>query len=295
MDISSTTSSVSTSQSTTNTTTTTSSKTSDSENSFKSEMNKVSDESKTAEKDTVTTGENTAKNTDESVNNSNQEAKETTQSGKTTTVVLDKDSELQNFANGNFALSGEIDFNNFQTTADGIIQNNALNVQDVLLNANKQLADIAVMTEVPSKVDYTKVQMSYDDAAFFADLVQDTDKTLQTVVTDIQNNTVSEKVAQHVKVSATLMTALSEAVKNNQPFRIDFDKDISVIIKVERDGSLSAKFIPGDRAVEQYLRHNISMLQQRFDEQELSYKELTYTRQQRNRQQQERRNNKEND
>lgn len=50
------------------------------------------------------------------------------------------------------------------------------------------------------------------------------------------------------------MDKLSESMKTNQPFRIDFDKDVSVIIKVNKDGSLAANFIPGDKAVEQYLK-----------------------------------------
>ena len=78
-------------------------------------------------------------------------------------------------------------------------------------------------------------------------------------------------------------------MKTNQPFRIDFDKDVSVIIKVNKDGSLAANFIPGDKAVEQYLRNNIASLRQRFDDQNLPYSELSYSNQ--NRQQQERRRN----
>ena len=152
---------------------------------------------------------------------------------------------------------------------------------------------MAEANSVPAKVDYNTVQMDYNDAKFFADLVQNSDKTLQNVVADLQGGveqTVQE-ASKNVKVSATLLNALSEAVKNNQSFRIDFDKDISVIIKVDKDGVLSAKFIPGDKAVEEYLKQNLSVLRQRFDDQELSYKDLSYSRQQ---QRQNRRNNKEN-
>lgn len=162
-----------------------------------------------------------------------------------------------------------------------------------LLDANRQLASITRETNIPTKVDYTTVQMDTDDAKFFSDLVKDTDATLQNVVNELQKGAEPEVQAasKNVKVSATLMNALSEATKTNQPFRIDFDNDISIIIKVDKDGSLSAKFIPGDKAVEQYLKQNISTLQQRFDEQELSYKELSYSNQQQRRNKQ---NNKEN-
>lgn len=66
-------------------------------------------------------------------------------------------------------------------------------------------------------------------------------------------------------------------MKNNQAFRIDFDKDVSVIIKVNKDGSIMANFIPGDKAVEQYLKNNIAFLRQRFDEQNLEYSQLSYS------------------
>ena len=290
MDISSTTSSVSTSQNTT--TATTSTKTTDSETSFKTEMDKVSDETKATEQNTSSAkGEEPSGNTKTTEDSTGKKP----QTQQTATLVQDKNMDFQDLSKNGYILAGEVGFNEFQQNIGDIVQNNTINVQDVLLSANKQLEDIAIKAEVPSKVDYTNIEMTYEDASFFADLVQNTDKTLQNVVTELQNNTVTEKVAQHVKVSATLMTALSEAVKNNQPFRIDFDKDISVIIRVDREGSLSATFIPGDRAVEQYLKQNISLLQQRFDDQELAYNELTYTKQQRNRQQQERRNNKENE
>ena len=90
------------------------------------------------------------------------------------------------------------------------------------------------------------------------------------------------------------MEKLADSLRTNQPFRIDFDKDVSVIIKVNKDGSLSANFIPGDKAVEQYLRNNISYLRQRFDEENLSYSELNYSNsREQNRQKQKKENDNE--
>jgi hypothetical protein len=102
----------------------------------------------------------------------------------------------------------------------------------------------------------------------------------------------SQNVQRNVQVSSILMDKLNESLKTNRPFRIDFDKDISVIIKVNRDGSLAANFIPGDKAVEQYLRNNIASLRQRFDEENLPYSELSYSNSRQNQQQ---RRKKEND
>lgn len=180
-----------------------------------------------------------------------------------------------------------------------------------LIIANQQLADIALMTETKIskakitdikkdndsiKVDYSSVKMDKEDAIFFTDLIQDTEKTLQTVVNDLQSEA-EQKVQQaskNVRVSSTLLNALSEAVKTNQPMRIEFDKDVSIIIKIDKDGALNAKFIPGDKAVEEYLKQNILSLKQRFDEQEINYRDLSYSNRQKQNQEN-RKNKKEND
>ena len=187
-------------------------------------------------------------------------------------------------------------------------QTQKINTVETLINANKQLADIALLTEAKvvntpktekesAKVDYTTIKMSSDDAVFFADLIQDTEKTLQNVMSDLQSE-VEQKVqetSKNVKISATLMNAISEAAKTNQPMRIDFDKDVSIIIKIDKDGAINAKFIPGDKAVEEYLKQNIASLRQRFDEQELNYRDLSYSNRQKHNQENNRRNNKEKD
>ena len=137
--------------------------------------------------------------------------------------------------------------------------------------------------------------MSDSDANFFANLVQNTDMSMKSIASQISDAMVnnSENVQKNVQVSSVLMDKLSESMKTNQPFRIDFDKDVSVIIKVNKDGSLAANFIPGDKAVEQYLKNNISFLKQRFDDQNLPYSELSYSNS-RQQQQERRKNNKEN-
>ena len=83
-------------------------------------------------------------------------------------------------------------------------------------------------------------------------------------------------------------------MKTNKAFRIDFDKDISVVMRVDKDGNLNANFIPGDKAVEAYLRNNISYLKQRFEEQNISYGELTYSKHKRQDQDEEKQDKKEN-
>lgn len=171
----------------------------------------------------------------------------------------------------------------------------AYNNIQALLNANEELTSITEDLNISLKIDYTTLEMGENDAKFFYELTQNTDKTLQNVVDTINMGTDTDiqEVQKNIQISKTLMETISEATKTNQPFRINFDKDISVIIKIDKDGSVSAKFIPGDKAVEEYLKQNISTLRQSFDNQELPYKELSYSKQQ-EKQQQRKKNNKEN-
>ena len=93
------------------------------------------------------------------------------------------------------------------------------------------------------------------------------------------------------EVSKTLLNALKESRENNKAFRVDFDKDLSVILKVNKDGQISAEFLPGDKAVEQYLKANIPLLKQQFDDEGLSYENLSY-RQHKKENEEEKRNNR---
>ncbi len=182
---------------------------------------------------------------------------------------------------------GEVDFTDFKyhNESQHLL---SMNIQD-LLNTK----DLMATVNSAEPFDYDVINMSDNDANFFANLVQNTDMSMKSISAQI-NDAVNKQsgVQQSVQVSSVLMEKLAESMKTNQPFRIDFDKDVSVIIKVNKDGSLSANFIPGDKAVEQYLRNNIDSLKQRFDEENLSYSELTYSNSREGKQQ---RRKKEND
>ena len=164
-----------------------------------------------------------------------------------------------------------------------------LNTSDMISFAN---ADYSTLK---ASIDYQTMTMDDNDALFFTDLVKNTDMSMQSIASQFQqmseaNVQAAEKTA---KVSATMMNMLSESLKTNQPFRIDFDKDISVILKVNKDGSIMANFIPGDKAVEEYLKNNIGFLRQRFDDQNLSYSQLSYSKH-KQQQEQQSKNKKEN-
>ena len=187
----------------------------------------------------------------------------------------------------NEMLSGAINFTDFKYNNEG--QNLlSMNIQN-LLNTKDLMSTVNSATTI----DYDVINMSDDDANFFANLVQNTDMSMKDIATQVAESN-NAQTTKSVQVSSVLMEKLADSLRTNQPFRIDFDKDVSVIIKVNKDGSLSTNFIPGDKAVEQYLRNNISYLRQRFDEENLSYSELNYSNsREQNRQKQKKENDNE--
>lgn len=254
-----------------------------SEKSFEDEMKTASNTEKTEEAKDSKESEKSSKDDKKvsekektSQKDSNKEANKLAEELKTPDDIVPDD-----------VYSGGINFTDFKyhNESQSLLTQN---IQDLLNTKNLMSTVNSAQT-----VDYDAINMSDSDATFFANLVQNTDMSMQSIASQIQTQMAdgNQNIQQNVKVSSVLMEKLSESMKTNQPFRIDFDKDVSVIIKVNKDGSIAANFIPGDKAVEQYLRNNISFLRQRFDEQNLSYSQLSYSNSRQ--QQQQRRQSKE--
>ncbi len=273
--------------------------------SFESEM-------KASQKEEVETSDNieNAENSEKTEENSKTEKKETKKEDKVSDKVS-KEKEADNTQ----TLKGEVSASNQQNQNGEQNQNqqnqnaySALSDQvQAYMNANggnfnfTNVNPMGATTRgqisgMKTSVDYTSIQMSDTDAKFFADLVSKTDMSMGSIASEFQKalqqgNT--KAVQSTAKATAALIEALKESSQTNQPFRIDFDKDVSVILQVDRSGKINANFIPGDKAVENYLRNNIDFLRQRFDEENIAYGDLNYSQSRRQRDEQERRNNKE--
>ena len=132
----------------------------------------------------------------------------------------------------------------------------------------------AEIANVSPSVDYSSIKMSDNDAKFFSDLVNKTDMSAKSVAAEFQkvlNGGNVQQAQSTAKATAALIANLQESAKTHQPFRIDFDKDVSVILQVDKEGKINANFIPGDKAVEAYLRNNIDFLKQRFNKENIAY------------------------
>ena len=150
-----------------------------------------------------------------------------------------------------------------------------------------------ISTDLMMELD--SLNISQDDALFFNELVKNPQFSLSATQGELINLgelTSSNDIQAYksMSVSRSLFNLISKAQEIQKPVRLDFDNNVTVIMKVDKEGKITAEFIPGDKAVEAYLRNNIPYLKQRFEEQNLVYNDLYYR--QNSRQQQQQRNNK---
>ena len=77
-------------------------------------------------------------------------------------------------------------------------------------------------------------------------------------------------------LSEKFVALLRDSIINKKVFRIDFDNQISVIIRIDTEGKLSAEFLTNDDVIETYLKNNLHVLKERFNEINVKYDEITY-------------------
>ena len=122
------------------------------------------------------------------------------------------------------------------------------------------------------KIDTQKIENQ--DAVFFLNIAQQGES-----INIHMNDEISVIDASNYKtmeVSKTLGDILLKAQENNKSLRLDFDNQVTVILKVASDGKIDASFIPQNKEVEKYLKNNIDYLKVRFDEQSIGYSNISY-------------------
>lgn len=257
------------------------SKKANSDSSFKDEMSKVSE----AKKD-----DNKEEKTDKVTSDKTVSEKDKAQDDNVTNPK-DKDA-LQGQVSVNKEVEG-IDYSNFGSVAlnnanrmlANDIQrmvNNTVNISQIDSNrATKSVQSVRGNIFSFGNLGDSKISMTESDAEFFINLTQNDNVSAQKVVAQAQSMLNSgadvSEVKQNVKISEALLNAINTAKETNQPLRIDFDKNMSVILRINKEGAIAANFIPGDKAVEQYLRNNIENLKATFREEDLPYTDLSYS------------------
>lgn len=216
-----------------------------------------------AEKQSSVSNKNSAEHAEETKKNKDSDFKKLLEPQDTDKISV----EQQNAQNMNMQMNGEQINQNY-------VNKFGFDIGDSLKNKYSSL------------FNYDTVKISKEDARFFADLVENKQFAIQNNGGKTDLIKFSDEVGPTYKTQQTskvLIDLVNKAYEDGKPVRIDFDSNVSVILKVDKKGKVSAEFIPGDKAVEEYLRNNIRFLKQRLDEQNISYNDILY-RQSRNNQ-----------
>ena len=157
------------------------------------------------------------------------------------------------------------------TMAENIAIANKMNLESEKTIAKEdgiKKIDTTTGMTIENVVIYNSIIMNQADVEVFVNLVKNGEVDM--------NNLAPESASKSIQISKTLADLLAKSMENNQPVRIDFDNDISVIIRISRNGKISADFLPSSQVAEAYLKENLPLLKQRFDENNIEYEELNH-------------------
>ena len=139
-------------------------------------------------------------------------------------------------------------------------------------NINDMFLDLDFGSEFTINADKIGIQ----DAVFFVNLLNQENLINYSVDGDSIQLTDSE--GKRINATNSLINMLQTSLDTKKPIRLDFDNDITVVLKLDKEGKIQAHFIPGNSEVESYLKNNIQCLKQRFDEEEIGYSYLGYSK-----------------
>ena len=148
---------------------------------------------------------------------------------------------------------------------------------------NFNISDILDDMDIAAFQNLDSLNIEKCDALFFINAINQAGYTNYTVSNE--GNVIDAANYKTIEVSKTLSDLLLKAKETKGAIRLDFDNNVTVVLKLT-DGKINAHFIPGDKAVEEYLRNNIPYLKQRFDEQNIPYANLSYKQHQQKEKQQ---------
>lgn len=151
------------------------------------------------------------------------------------------------------------------TMAENIAMANK-NEKTITTNEGIKRIDTKTNITIENVVKFDSIIMNQADVEVFTQLVQNGSVNMNTLT--------PEAALKGMQVSKTLADMLAKSMESNQPLRIDFDNNISVIIKISRDGKITADFLPSSQIAEAYLKENLPLLKQKFDNENIKYNEL---------------------
>lgn len=148
--------------------------------------------------------------------------------------------------------------------------NNQIHVEQSDIVANTQNVLSALMNQTKTMDNFNRInlsELSSDDVDYIIGMLQNGGSNCSDFSDDNKELAV---------LSEKFLALLRDSIINKKVFRIDFDNQISVIIRISIEGKLSAEFLTNDEAIETYLKNNLHVLKERFEALNVDYEELTY-------------------
>ncbi len=158
------------------------------------------------------------------------------------------------------------------------------------LDLNSQINEKFLELDFGSEFNIDATKIGVNDAIFFVNLLNRDGLVNYSV--DSNGLNISDVENKKINATTSLLNMLQTSFDTKKPIRLDFGNDITVILKLDKEGKIQAHFIPGTSEVEAYLKNNITSLKQAFDEEEINYSYLGYSKQKNNKEEQNSKNNK---
>ena len=152
------------------------------------------------------------------------------------------------------------------------IINNLISPKDLTIEneINNKFLELDFGSEF--NVDAAKIGLA--DASFFVNLLNQN----QIISYTVEDNKITLNCNdKQINATQSLINMLSTSYETKKPIRLDFDDDVTVILRLDNKGKVQAHFIPGSPEVEQYLKTNIPSLKQIFDNENINYSYLGYS------------------
>ena len=188
--------------------------------------------------------------------------------------ILSTEEENLEMARRNSAMNRLSD-DDYKTTEDDMMFLNdivALNNQmsiskEVIENTQNVLSALMTQTKDSSN-RMSLMELNEEDVNFIINLFR---------MGSFQGSDFTNEHNQELLIlSEKFLYLLRDSIVNKKVFRIDFDNQISVIIKISTDGKITAEFLTNDDAIETYLKNNIHVLKEKFDALHVKYDDVTY-------------------
>ncbi len=165
------------------------------------------------------------------------------------------------------------DFYNVSKRLQEIIENFFQKEEkDTLTAINDKFLELDFGAEFDINAD----KIGVNDAIFFINLLNQQNLINYTIEDDKLN--ISDFNNKKINATSPLLSMLQSSLESKKPIRLDFENNITVILKLDKEGKIQAHFIPGTSEVESYLKNNIPSLKQRFDDENINYSSLGYSK-----------------